>query len=293
MALSLVYKNPSTVQALLNESVTRIALSCPETPRLDAEVLLASVLNTDRVSLYRSPQDIVPPDAREQLRNLVARRSNGEPVSYILGRKEFWSRTFSVGPGVMVPRPDTEILVEAVLERVPPESSATMVDMGTGSGAIAIVLALERPHASIIATDISPEALAIARKNAAANDVATIAFRQGDLFEPLSGKKGAIDAVVSNPPYIPSAQTHSLPPGLRNYEPLAAFDGGGDGLSFYRRIVADSPAYLKAGAWLFFEVGHDQSDAVKEIIARTGVFSFPKAVKDLRGIDRVVAAQRM
>ncbi len=291
MGLSLVYTNPNTVIALLNNAAEQIARSCPETPRLDAEVLLASALNTEKVGLYRALYDIVPVLARERLQRLVARRITSEPISYILGRKEFWSLTFSVSPAVMVPRPDTEVLIEVVLQSFPTEGSPRIIDIGTGSGAIAITLAKELPNASITATDISADALKVAQRNAAANNVSTVTFLQGDLFEPVREQRHAFDLIVSNPPYIPTAQISSLPPGLRDYEPRLSFDGGPDGLEFYRRITQEAPLYLKPGAWLMLEVGHDQSNPVRIIISGTKAFFSLETVLDVSGIERVVKAR--
>ena len=291
MGLSLVYSNPHIVQTLLAETADYIASYCPETPRLDAEVLLAHVLETDKPGLYRSLHDIVPVSAREQLRKLIKRRINQEPISYILGRKEFWSLVFSVGPAVMVPRPDTEILVEEALRLLPTDTALNILDIGTGSGAIAIVLAKELPAAAITAVDISPAALEFARINAAAHNVSTITFLLGDLFHPVRSQEHAFDIIVSNPPYIPSNEIHHLPQGLRDYEPHSAFDGGTSGLDFYRKITNQAPRYLKANGFLLLEVGYDQSTAVSNLINKTGAFSNPETVLDLGGIERVVKAQ--
>ena len=291
MGLSIIYSNTHTVQTLLTETADYLASYCPETPRLDAEVLLAHVLNTDRVGLYRSSHDMVPVSAREELRDLVRRRVNKEPISYILGRKEFWSLVLSVGPAVMVPRPDTETLVEEALHLAPHEAACSLLDIGTGSGAIAIALAKELPAAAVTAVDISPAALETAKQNAAANHVATITFLLGSLFEPVRDQEHSFDAIISNPPYIPSAEIPRLPQGLRDYEPHLAFDGGLDGLDFYRKITRESPRYLKKGGFLLFEVGYDQNAAVKTIIADTGAFSTAETACDLAGIERVVKAR--
>ena len=290
MGLNLVYSNPYTVQFLLTETAHYLTPYCPETPRLDAEVLLAHVLGTDKPGLYRSLHDLVPASGRKLLRKLVERRINHEPISYILGRKEFWSLTLSVGPGVMVPRPDTEIIVEEALRSVPAQTELNILDLGTGSGAIAIALARELPRAAVCAVDISPAALETARKNAVANHVPAISFILGDLFDPVQGHHHAFDLIVSNPPYIPSQEIPRLPEGLRNYEPHLAFDGGNDGLDFYRKIVGEAPRYLKTGGFLLLEVGFGQSTAVRSIIDENEAFSGSETIPDLGGVERVIRA---
>jgi release factor glutamine methyltransferase len=292
LGLSLVYSNLHTVCALINETAERIASFCPETPRLDTELLLAHALHTDKTGLYRSLHDIVPVRAREDLQDLVARRIKGEPISYILGRKEFWSFTVAVNHAVMVPRPDTEVLVEAALQLFPMDACLRVIDVGTGSGAIALALAKEMPNAFVIATDLSAEALQVAQRNADSNSISSITFLQGDLFEPVDSQTGAFDLVVSNPPYIPTAQIAYLPPGLRDYEPHLAFDGGADGLAFYRKMAHEAPVILKSGGFLLVEVGHNQNAAVRNIISDTGSFLPPETVLDLSGIERVMKAQR-
>ncbi len=292
MGLSLVYSNPHTLCALINEAAEKIAPFCPETPRLDAELLLAHVLNTDKTGLYRSLYDIVPLQARKALQVLLARRIKNEPVSYILGRKEFWSLPVSVNSAVMIPRPDTEILVETALQLFPLDAPLRIIDLGTGSGAIALALAKELPNASIIATDISAEALKVAQRNAISNGISSITFLQGDLFEPVKREASAFDLVVSNPPYVPTAQIVNLPPGLRDYEPHLAFDGGEDGLAFYQAIAQEAPTLLRPGGFLLVEVGHNQNAAVRKTISDTTAFLPPETVLDLSGIERVIKAQR-
>lgn len=285
-------EHPLTVISLLNQSAELLASCCPETPRLDAEVLLAHVLATDKVGLYLSSSIPVPSRVRAELQALLQRRLKGEPVSYLIGRKEFWSLPFRVGPAVMVPRPQTETVVEEALKLFPSASSPLILDIGTGSGAIAIALATELPQATIIATDISLDALAVARENATSNRVPTITFLQGDLFTPVKGSEAGFDLIVSNPPYIPHDAIASLPPGIRDYEPHLALDGGPDGLGCYRRIVADAPRYLKAGGWLLLEAGQGQSQALIELLSETAMFSTPETAQDLLHIDRVLKARR-
>jgi release factor glutamine methyltransferase len=260
---------------------------------LDAEVLLAQVLKTDRKGLYLSLPNTVSEQEKETLQSLISRRINGEPVSYIIGRKEFWSLSFKVNPAVMIPRPETETLVEVALKIFPSRSSPSILEIGTGSGAISITLATELPRASIITIDISFEALLVAKENAFSHGVRSIRFIAGNLFEPLEGEKTAFDLIVSNPPYIPTNEIPHLPPGLRDYEPAVAFDGGADGLEFHRKISQDAHYYLKPGGYLLLEFGKDQGQEVAKIISETQKFSSPEILKDLSGLERVVKTYRI
>jgi release factor glutamine methyltransferase len=260
---------------------------------LDAEVLLAQALKTDRKGLCLAWGTIVPEQEKETFQNLIARRIKGEPVSYIIGRKEFWSLPFKVNPAVMIPRPETETLIEAALKIFSSRSSPSILEIGTGSGAISIALATELPQASIIAIDISPEALTVAKENAFSHGVRSIRFIAGNLFEPLEGGETAFDLIISNPPYIPNSEISQLPPGIRDYEPAVAFDGGPDGLEFYRKIIREAHHYLKPGGHLLLEFGEGQSQEVVKIISETQRFSAPEIINDLSGIERVVKTYRI
>jgi release factor glutamine methyltransferase len=260
---------------------------------LDAEVLLAQVLQTDRKGLFLSYADIVPKEQQETFQNLLSRRIKGEPVSYIIGRKEFWSLTFKVNPAVMIPRPETETLIEETLKIFSTQSSPSILEIGTGSGAISIALATELSQASIIAIDISPEALSAAEENAFSHGVRSIRFIKGNLFEPLDGENKIFDLIISNPPYIPTDAIPHLPPGIRNYEPLIAFDGGADGLEVYRKIIREAHNHLKNGGHLLLEVGRGQYPVVSEIISENKKFSLPEIINDLSGIERVVKTYRI
>jgi protein-(glutamine-N5) methyltransferase, release factor-specific len=260
---------------------------------LDAEILLAQVLKTDRKGLYLSPSNTVSEQEKETLQYLLSRRINGEPVSYIIGRKEFWSLSFKVNPAVMIPRPETETLIEETLKIFSPHSSPSFLEIGTGSGAISIALATEFSQASIIAIDISPEALSVAEENAFSHGVRSIRFIKGNLFEPLEGENKIFDLIISNPPYIPTNEIFQLPPGIRDYEPAVAFDGGPDGLTFYRAIVQKAPDYLKPGGYLLLEVGKEQGHDVAKIMIETNKFSPPEIIPDLAGIERIVKAYRI
>lgn len=260
---------------------------------MDAEVLLARVLKTDRTGLYLAWETIVSEQEKEVFQNLIARRIKGEPVSYIIGRKEFWSLLFKVNSAVMIPRPETETLVEAALKIFSPGSSPSILEIGTGSGAISIALATELPQASIIALDISFEALTVAKGNASSHGVSSIQFIEGNLYEPLKGESELFDLIISNPPYIPTTEVPQLPPGIRDYEPYIAFDGGTDGLELYRKIIREAHHNLKHVGYLLLEVGKGQYQEVSEIISETKKFSFPEIIPDLSSIERAVKACRI
>ncbi|HSB68547.1 MAG TPA: peptide chain release factor N(5)-glutamine methyltransferase [Candidatus Methylomirabilis sp.] len=270
------------------------------TARLDAECLLAHVLGCPRwqVILDRK-RHLAPPEFCRYLR-LLQRREQREPLAYLLGAREFWSLSFSVSPGVLIPRPETESLVEAALAVCrAPESEGrqgvTLVDLCTGSGAVAIALALELPEARIIATDSSWRALRVARANAEAHGVADrLVFLRGDLWRALAPPHAGaapVDVVVANPPYIPSGAVEALMPEVQ-WEPRVALDGGPDGLRVLGQIIATTPPNLRAGGFLLLEIGADQALAVIRLIEATHGFEPPRVFQDLAGRDRVVVARR-
>ena len=254
--------------------------------RLDAELLLGDTLALDRVGLYLNYDRPLSAMELESFRAAVARRAKREPLQYIRAQAEFWSLPFTVSPAVLIPRSDTEVLVEEALKRI--AGPGRILDVGTGSGAIAIAIAHERPEARVEAVDLSPAALAVARGNAEANGVAErVTFSQGDLRQ-LQG--AGYDLVVSNPPYIPSADLAALMPEVREFEPLLALDGGADGLSAYRLLAAQARALLKPGGWLLLEVGIGQAEAVTELLRAAGLVEiFTRA--DYAGVARVVGGQ--
>lgn len=291
MKINLDFENSFTTLSLLNQTTEFLTLHNVETPRLDAEVLLAYALKTTKTGIYLSLHKYVTAQKRAHLQELTGRRVKGEPVAYLVGRKEFWSLTFEVSPAVMIPRPQTETLVEEALKVLAAESSSSVLEIGTGSGAISIALATELPKVSVIATDISSHALAVAKRNAAANRVLDrITFVEGDLFAAVKARGKGFDLAISNPPYIPTEAIPLLPAGIRDYEPRIALDGGRDGLELYRRLVEQAHAHLKPGGCLLLEVGHGQSMEVCTIIARTGVFALPETLRDLSDIERAVKA---
>jgi release factor glutamine methyltransferase len=253
--------------------------------RLEAEWLLCEVLSLDRVGLYLNFDKPLQADELASFRTMVARRAKREPLQHILGTQEFMGLEFKTTAAVLIPRHDTEVLVNEALRVFP--AARTVLDIGSGSGCVAIALARNLPQAAVVSVDISPEALLLARHNAALNDV-NVDFRQGSLFAPVEGEQ--FDLIVSNPPYIPAAALAALQPEVRDYEPRAALDGGVDGLDFYRTIIPAAPGYLTSGGWLLLEVGAGQSGAVTEMFAKQG-FSALFSARDPGGIERVVAGQ--
>ena len=265
-----------TLKAALDEATASIG-------RVDAQVLVAHLLGVNRAYLAAHPMRVLTEteDARVDL--FVAQRAMGHPVAYLLGKREFHSRDFLVGPEVLIPRPETETLVEAALSPLAPRAS--ILDLGTGSGAIAVTLACELPEARVVATDVSEAALATAAANARAHGCeARIEFIRGAWYEAVAGRR--FDLIVSNPPYIASRDPHLAEGDLR-FEPAQALtDGSADGLDSIRAIVAGAPAHLNPGGRLLLEHGHDQQHAVAGLLGRAGLAGIT-SIPDLAGIPRV------
>jgi release factor glutamine methyltransferase len=256
------------------------------TPRLDAELLLAHVLKKDRVALYTHFDQPLEPDELAEYRELIKRRLAGEPVAYLVGMKEFRSLELLVDARVLVPRPDTEAAVELALSRVAGNEAPRVVDVGTGSGAIALALKKALPAASVTAIDRSPDAAEVARENARRLQL-DVEVLVGDLFAPV---EGSFDLIVSNPPYIPTGELATLPPEVKR-EPRLALDGGADGLDVIRRLIGDARARLNAGGSLVMEVGDGQAPEVAALLQGAGYVDVETA-KDLAGIERAVAGRR-
>src|SRR5581483_1240120 len=283
---------PLTVRALLTHASQRLvspasaeALTPAPSPRLDAELLLAHALGITRTQVLTDPDHLASPSQAIQFGALIERRLRGEPLAYILGYKEFWSLRLAVRPAVLVPRPETELLVERALT-LHPATSAQVADLGTGSGAIAIALASERPNWKITATDASAEALAVARENAAALNIRNVEFASGHWFEPLAGRK--FDLLISNPPYIGASD-----PALSTltHEPRRALTPGPDAMASLREIIRSASEYLKPEGWLLLEHGWDQAPGVAGELVALG-FRHVRSHRDLGGHDRVTEAQR-
>ncbi len=255
-------------------------------PRLDAELLLAHVLSCDRVRLYLDFDKPLGAAELAAYRELVRRRAEGEPVAYLTGAKEFHGRRFRVDARVLVPRPETELLLEAALPALPADGAA--LDLCTGSGALAVTLKLERPGARVTATDLSAEALEVAAANAAALG-AEVELRQGDLFAALPSPPPRFDVVVANPPYVPSGEWQGLPREVRR-EPRLALDGGPDGLRLLSRIAAEAPRFLAPGGLLVAEMHESHLEALPRLCREAG-FASAEARRDLAGLPRLVVAR--
>lgn len=277
-----------TVLRLLRWTADYFAARGIDAPRLDAELLLAETLGLDRVGLYLNFERPLQAAELAAYREQVRRRAAREPLAYILGRSEFWSRPLKVTPAVLIPRPETELLVELALPRL--ADGSRVLDVGTGSGALAIALAFERPDLRVTALDLSAAALAVAEENAAANGVAgRVACLAGDLHRLPAGPW---ELVVANPPYIPGAELATLMPDVRDYEPHLALDGGADGLDAYRALAGQAGAVLAPGGWLLVEVGAGQAPAVRGLFAAAGLQELLVA-PDLAGIERVVGGCKL
>lgn len=259
-----------------------------ESPRLDAEVLLSHILGRERIYLYVHFDEPLEPAELARYREAIKQRVQRVPVAYIIGEKEFMGLTFKVTADTLVPRPDTEILVQAAVERLRARGETPrFADIGTGSGAICLSILHFLPKAQADTVDISPAARAVAEENAAALEVADrVTFHTGDLLAPLAGQ--CYDAILSNPPYIPDGDIAALAPEVRLKEPRTALAGGKDGLDFYRRLTADAPAHLKDGGFLAVEVGIHQAAPVATLAVPA--FSRTEILKDYVGIERVVIA---
>ncbi len=255
-----------------------------DSPRLDAELLLADILDVDRVGLYLRYDQPLTDDELTAYRRRVARRAKNEPVAYIRGTTEFWSLTLKVSSAVLIPRPDTEVLVEEALVRG--KERARVLDVGTGSGAIALALASERPEWSLVALDLSQEALKIAQENARRHDMGErICFVYGDLAHL---PEGPFDLIVANPPYIPRGELTGLMADVRDYEPMQALDGGGDGLDAYRALAAQARGRLVPGGCLLVEIGAGQQNDVCRLFEEAGLLDVATRT-DYAGIERIVS----
>ena len=247
---------------------------------LDNRILICHALGLTRVGLITQSERAVTEDEAARLSALLQRRLDGEPIAYIVGQREFFGLPFHVSPAVLIPRPDTELLVELASERLPPSGRA--LDMGTGSGAIAVALAHTRRDAAVTALDISPAALDVARGNAALNQ-ATVRFLESDWYSAAAGER--FDLIVSNPPYIASGDRH-LSEGDLRFEPSGALTDHADGLSALRTIIAGAPQHLEPGCWLLMEHGYDQAESVRALLAAQG-YTEVQSWRDLAGIERV------
>ncbi len=274
--------------ALLAEGKKVLTAARSATPELDAGFLLADLLGIERAKMLLDPPADIPVGTAELFRRRIARRAAGEPVQYITGKKEFYDHTFKVDPAVLIPRPETEELVEAVLKRFPRGAALTAADAGTGSGCIAISLGLERPEWRVTAIDVSAAALEIARENAARLGAANITFVQSDLFAAVPGP---FDIIVSNPPYIDHGVKDTLQVEVRKFEPPLALFAAERGLAVIRELAAQSAERLKPSGIIFCEIGYDQKEAVEKFF-EDGLWADVTFLKDISGHDRIVRAVR-
>lgn len=288
---------PWTILSILKWTTSYFTSHDIESPRASAEILLAHVLGLKRIDLYiRYDQPLIR-DELDRFKAAIRRRVRREPVAYIVGEKEFWSLPLAVTPDVLIPRPETECLVEAALAVLPPGADAghglRILELGTGSGAVALALAAERRTAFIAASDRSERALGVARANAGRLGMEErIHFFRGDWFSCLRPGRTCFDLILSNPPYIPSAEIDRLQPEVARYEPRGALDGGVDGLSAIRAIIGQAPGYLRPGGHLLLEIGHDQSAAVGSIAGASGEYAEWTFLRDYSGHLRVASIRR-
>jgi release factor glutamine methyltransferase len=275
----------ATVGGLLARARERLAGF--DSARLDAEVLLCHVLDRPRAWLFAHGDDPVDEDGRSRFEALLERRATGEPVAYLVESREFWSLPFEVTPDVLIPRPETELLVEAALRCLPADKATRAVDLGTGSGAISIAIAHVRPLCEVHATEVHEAALAVARRNGERLAPGRVIFHLGSWLEPLSGR---FDVIVSNPPYVAADDPH-LSEGDCRYEPAGALTPGGDGLAAIREIASNALEYLEPGGWLLLEHGHDQGAAVHGILENDGYREIA-TLRDLAGLGRATGGCR-
>ena len=262
-----------------------------ETPRLDADLLLSHVLDVDRMDLYLKTDEEVPEAARDRFRAMVKRRAGGEPVAYLVGHREFWETDLKCDRRALVPRPDTEVLVETVVDTLEADGDHRLADIGTGTGAIALALADEFPNATIAATEISSDALELAAENIEAHSASgRVTLLQGDLLDALPDDWGLLDAVVSNPPYV-KEDDPDVQQAVLDHEPAQSLLAGPDGLDVIRRLIPQAYEALRGGGWLFFEFGYTQAESVYTLLDEAG-FEAIEIHQDYSDRDRVASARK-
>lgn len=284
-----------TIKALLDWTTDYLAKKGPDpkAARLEAQILLAHVLKCPKIDLMVRYDEQPGEAERAEYKDLIRRRIDAWPVAYLVGSREFHLLPFEVTPAVLIPRPETETLVAKAARLLKPLAAPAVLDLGTGSGCIAVSIAHGKKDARVTAVDVSPDALDVAGRNAERHKVADrVTFLQGDLFGPLPAGE-AFDLVVSNPPYVTPDELTALAPDVREHEPRLALDGGPDGLAFYRRIAADAGRFLKPGGWLLVEIGATQDEAVRTILAGGPGLEVGRTLRDAGGRPRVVCAKRI
>ncbi len=302
---------PRDVRTALKEAMARLRAANVPSHTLAAELLLMHALDRDRTWIYTNPEFPLDRGAAEAYFALVGRRAAGEPTQYLTGKQEFWGLEFEVTPAVLIPRPETEHVIEVALERLgarglridmatgAPSPRLRIADVGTGSGCLAVVLARELPHAEIFATDISTAALDVARRNAVRHAIADrVHFLETNLLEallvsPLCPHPSPLDVIVSNPPYVARNEAAALPREVRDHEPHAALFGGPTGVEIYSRLIEQAGALLRSGGILVLELGYNSADEVRKIFRAQPHWADVSVTNDLAGIPRVLAASRI
>ena len=275
-----------TIGEALREGKLRLKAAGKDAYAFEAELLLEKAAGLNRTALFLRSEESLSEEVLSVYEGFLSEREQGRPTQYILGEWEFMGLPFYVGEGVLIPRSDTEVLVETILEKQQRETLKSILDIGTGSGCIPISLGHYGKFEHIMAVDISPKALGYDTKNAAENKV-NIDFYESDLFMNVPAEwQGKLDAIVSNPPYIPKKDIEELMTEVKDFEPMNSLDGGEDGLDFYRAIVEQGRDWLRDGCWLFFEIGYDQGEALRSLLNEFG-YTEIEIRKDLAGLDRV------
>jgi release factor glutamine methyltransferase len=286
-----------TLVEAVNSAAITLSTAGIANARLDAEVLLSHILSKDRIWLITHRDDVLDDKDRRAFDAMIQRRTIREPLQYLIGNQEFWGLEFKVTPDVLIPRPETELIIETALAVVVDrDRRVRIIDLCTGSGCIAVCLAKELASAHVIATDASERALAVARENARKHGVADrIRYLEGDLFEPLEELdiRGQIDIVVSNPPYVRAGELPMLQPEVREYEPELALVAGPDGTEIAARIITFASEYLRKSGTFIMEMGLGQAETLTRMVEATGAYSKPGILKDLAGIERVIVAKKL
>jgi release factor glutamine methyltransferase len=276
-----------SISDALRDARARLA-PVSDSASLDAQILLCEAMGVERGYLLAHPEALLDREGRERFEALVARRAAGEPIAYILGRRGFYDLDFTVTPDVLIPRPETELLLEAALAFAQTRHACVAADIGTGSGALAVTLARHAPHAEVYAVDVSVAALAVAQGNAERHK-AKVTFLQGDLLTPLAAQGVRLNLLMANLPYIASDEVPQL--DVSRYEPVLALDGGANGLTLVRRLLADAPALLNPGALVLLEIGADQGAAALTLAQTMLRPRRAEVLKDYAGLDRIVRAE--
>lgn len=284
-----------TVNEAINQAAHKFSRHGISNARFNAEVLLAHLLKKDRAWLITHSKETLESTGQQLFEDAVRRRVKREPLQYIIGSQEFWGLEFTVTSDVLIPRPETELIVEAAITAAQNVPSPLIVDLCTGSGCIAVSLAKELPAAQIFALDLSEKALVVARENARTHGVTgRIRFLDGDLLEPLEELdiRAKVDMIVTNPPYVRTGDRVTLQPEVRDYEPAMALFAGPLGTDFHQRIIASAPEYLKQHGRLIMEMGLGQAEALVKLVRESKAYGAAEVLKDLAGIERVIVAQK-